>query len=133
MTVHRRKARPENRTWKRWADQRVSHTPSAPIPSRSRIRLAGPAAPRIEAKRLTSLGATVVAHHEESGESWTVMRDPFGKQVLRELIPYSAGFSQTETCARLSAVNGAPVHPLHRSRSRKAASLAIGSSSEGQT
>jgi len=33
-----------------------------------------------EAKRLTGLGATVVAHHEESGESWTVMRDPFGNE-----------------------------------------------------
>ena len=33
-----------------------------------------------EVKRLTGLGATVVARHDESGESWTVMRDPYGNE-----------------------------------------------------
>jgi len=33
-----------------------------------------------EVKRLTGLGASVVASHDESGESWTVMQDPFGNE-----------------------------------------------------
>jgi hypothetical protein len=33
-----------------------------------------------EETRLTGLGAAVIARHEESGESWTVMRDPYGNE-----------------------------------------------------
>ena len=33
-----------------------------------------------QVQRLTALGATVVARHDESGESWTVMRDPYGNE-----------------------------------------------------
>lgn len=33
-----------------------------------------------EVQRLTGLGATVVARHDEAGESWTVMRDPYGNE-----------------------------------------------------
>jgi hypothetical protein len=43
----------------------------------------------------------------------------------------AAGFSQTETCLRLSFVNGSRFHPLQRSRRRIPASCAIRSSSEG--
>ena len=42
-----------------------------------------------------------------------------------------AGFSQTETCLRLSLVNGSRVQPLQRSRSLIPASCAIRSSSAG--
>jgi hypothetical protein len=45
----------------------------------------------------------------------------------------SAGFSQTDTWARLSLVKGSFVHPAQRSRSVIPASWAIRSSSEGQT
>ena len=31
-------------------------------------------------RRLAGLGATVVAEQDESGESWTVMRDPYGNE-----------------------------------------------------
>ena len=31
-------------------------------------------------QRLTDSGATVVARHDESDESWTVMRDPYGNE-----------------------------------------------------
>jgi hypothetical protein len=43
-------ARPRNRTWKRWADQRSSHTPGRPRPAADGSGPAGPAAPRIEDK-----------------------------------------------------------------------------------
>jgi hypothetical protein len=43
----------------------------------------------------------------------------------------AAGFSQIETCLRLSLVNGSRFHPLQRSRSLIPASCAIRSSSEG--
>jgi Glyoxalase-like domain len=33
-----------------------------------------------EVERLTGLGATVVARHDEAGESWTVMQDPYGNE-----------------------------------------------------
>ena len=33
-----------------------------------------------EETRLTGLGAAAVASHEESGESWTIMRDPYGNE-----------------------------------------------------
>jgi len=33
-----------------------------------------------EVARLEGLGATVVARHHESDESWTVMRDPYGNE-----------------------------------------------------
>jgi hypothetical protein len=33
-----------------------------------------------EEARLVALGATVVARHDESDESWTVMRDPYGNE-----------------------------------------------------
>ena len=45
--------------------------------------------------------------------------------------PLCAGFSQTETCWRLSLVNGSRSHPLQRSRKRSPASSAIRSSSAG--
>ena len=41
------------------------------------------------------------------------------------------GFSHTETCARLSLVNGSRFQPLQRSRKLIPASSAIRSSSEG--
>ncbi len=44
-----------------------------------------------------------------------------------------AGFSQTDTCCRLSWMNGSPRQPAQRSRSLIPASSAIRSSSAGQT
>ena len=44
-----------------------------------------------------------------------------------------AGFSQTETCLRLSLVNGSRFQPPQRSRSVIPASRAIRSSSDGHT
>ena len=46
---------------------------------------------------------------------------------------YAAGFSHTETCWRLSPVNGSRRHPSQRSRRRRPASRAIRSSSAGHT
>jgi hypothetical protein len=46
---------------------------------------------------------------------------------------YVAGFSHTETCLRLSLVNGSRVQSLQRSRRLMPASWAIRSSSDGQT
>jgi hypothetical protein len=34
----------------------------------------------VEEARLVELGATVVARHDESDESWIVMRDPYGNE-----------------------------------------------------
>jgi hypothetical protein len=42
------------------------------------------------------------------------------------------GFSQTETCLRLSLVKGSPAHPSQRPRKRSPAIRAIRSSSAGQ-
>ena len=51
----------------------------------------------------------------------------------RALTQATAGFSHTDTCCSLSAVNGARSHPDHRSFKRSPAIRAIRSSSAGQT
>ena len=54
---------------------------------------------------------------------------PGGRRARR----YRAGFCQIETCCRLSLVKGSRAQSCHRSRSRRPASRAIRSSSDGHT
>lgn len=75
-------------------------------------------------------GSTATGSAAGTGSSASTCYPP---GPLRPASGQLAGFSQMETCWRLSLVKGSRVQPSHRSRSRIPASCAIRSSSAGHT
>ena len=95
----------------------------------------------IEHRRVGSEAAELRVREVGYGDDPDVVGKPIGKpigqrgerRIDEQDCDHQAGFSQTETCCRLSLVNGSRFQPAQRSRRRRPASSAIRSSSAGQT